>query len=241
MRAAVVLSSPAATATVTSSGPWRTPCGSPWIRCGTTRPPSPPPPDLVVLPGGFSYGDYLRSGAMAARSPLMEAVRAHADAGGAAPGDLQRLPDPHGGSASPGGPPPQRLPDLPVPPLPPPGGADRHALHGALRPGAGGPVPHRPTTRGSSSSRRRSWTSSSGGNRWSSGTAIPRGTWTRTGTPQRLPEGHRGDPQPPGERAGAHAPPGAGLRSPPGRGGRPGDVAIGAGLGAGPAGREVRP
>ena len=30
--------------------------------------------DLVVLPGGFSYGDYLRSGAMAARSPVMQAV-----------------------------------------------------------------------------------------------------------------------------------------------------------------------
>ena len=30
--------------------------------------------DLVVLPGGFSYGDYLRSGAMAARSPVMRAV-----------------------------------------------------------------------------------------------------------------------------------------------------------------------
>ena len=28
-------------------------------------------PDLVVLPGGFSYGDYLRSGAMAARSPII--------------------------------------------------------------------------------------------------------------------------------------------------------------------------
>ena len=35
--------------------------------------------DLVVLPGGFSYGDYLRSGAMAARSPIMRAV---ADAAG---------------------------------------------------------------------------------------------------------------------------------------------------------------
>lgn len=34
-----------------------------------------PPVDLVVLPGGFSYGDYLRSGAMAARSPIMTAVR----------------------------------------------------------------------------------------------------------------------------------------------------------------------
>jgi phosphoribosylformylglycinamidine synthase I len=33
---------------------------------------------LVVLPGGFSYGDYLRCGAIAARAPIMDAVRAHA-------------------------------------------------------------------------------------------------------------------------------------------------------------------
>ena len=38
--------------------------------------------DLVVLPGGFSHGDYLRCGAMAARSPIMPAVRAFAEAGG---------------------------------------------------------------------------------------------------------------------------------------------------------------
>ena len=38
--------------------------------------------DLVVLPGGFSYGDYLRCGAIAARSPIMEAVGAHARRGG---------------------------------------------------------------------------------------------------------------------------------------------------------------
>ncbi|MET0220300.1 MAG: phosphoribosylformylglycinamidine synthase subunit PurQ [Tardiphaga sp.] len=38
--------------------------------------------DLVVVPGGFSYGDYLRCGAIAARSPVMDAVRAHAAAGG---------------------------------------------------------------------------------------------------------------------------------------------------------------
>ena len=31
--------------------------------------------DLIALPGGFSYGDYLRAGAMAARSPVMQAVR----------------------------------------------------------------------------------------------------------------------------------------------------------------------
>lgn len=38
--------------------------------------------DLVVLPGGFSYGDYLRCGAMAAQSPIMAAVREHAARGG---------------------------------------------------------------------------------------------------------------------------------------------------------------
>ncbi len=40
-----------------------------------------PDVDLVVLPGGFSYGDYLRSGAIAARSPVMRAVAAKAEAG----------------------------------------------------------------------------------------------------------------------------------------------------------------
>jgi len=38
--------------------------------------------DLVVIPGGFSYGDYLRCGAIAARAPIMAAVRAHAQNGG---------------------------------------------------------------------------------------------------------------------------------------------------------------
>ena len=38
--------------------------------------------DLVVLPGGFSYGDYLRCGAMAARSPIMQEVIAFANKGG---------------------------------------------------------------------------------------------------------------------------------------------------------------
>jgi len=38
--------------------------------------------DAVILPGGFSYGDYLRSGAIARFSPVMEAIKAHATAGG---------------------------------------------------------------------------------------------------------------------------------------------------------------
>src|ERR1700691_4988300 len=42
----------------------------------------PPGVDLVVLPGGFSYGDYLRCGAIAARGPIMRAVGDHAARGG---------------------------------------------------------------------------------------------------------------------------------------------------------------
>ncbi len=38
-------------------------------------------PDLIVLPGGFSYGDYLRCGAMAAHSPIMKEVIAQAERG----------------------------------------------------------------------------------------------------------------------------------------------------------------
>jgi phosphoribosylformylglycinamidine synthase I len=41
-----------------------------------------PDVDLVVVPGGFSYGDYLRCGAIAARSPVMAAIVAHAQKGG---------------------------------------------------------------------------------------------------------------------------------------------------------------
>lgn len=40
-----------------------------------------PAADLIVLPGGFAYGDYLRTGAMAAHSPIMRDVAAKAKAG----------------------------------------------------------------------------------------------------------------------------------------------------------------
>jgi phosphoribosylformylglycinamidine synthase len=42
----------------------------------------PPGTRAVVLPGGFSYGDHLRCGAIASRAPIMAAVRRHAEAGG---------------------------------------------------------------------------------------------------------------------------------------------------------------
>ncbi len=38
--------------------------------------------DLIIIPGGFSFGDYLRCGAMAAQSPVMRAVKTHAERGG---------------------------------------------------------------------------------------------------------------------------------------------------------------
>lgn len=40
-----------------------------------------PPSDLIVIPGGFSYGDYLRTGAMAAHSPIMRTVMERAQRG----------------------------------------------------------------------------------------------------------------------------------------------------------------
>ena len=40
-----------------------------------------PPVDLIVLPGGFSYGDYLRTGAIAGHAPIMPEIKARAEAG----------------------------------------------------------------------------------------------------------------------------------------------------------------
>src|SRR2546429_7073555 len=41
--------------------------------------------DCVILPGGFSYGDYLRAGAVAGRSPVVEALRDFVARGGVGP------------------------------------------------------------------------------------------------------------------------------------------------------------
>lgn len=49
-----------------------------WHKDGTI----PDGTDLVMVPGGFSYGDYLRCGAMAANSPVIEQLHAHAERGG---------------------------------------------------------------------------------------------------------------------------------------------------------------
>ena len=55
--------------------------------------------DAVVVPGGFAHGDYLRTGALARFSPVMDAVAEFAAAGGPVVGHLQRLPGAHRGRA----------------------------------------------------------------------------------------------------------------------------------------------
>jgi len=50
--------------------------------------------DAVILPGGFAYGDYLRCGAIARFSPVMQAVQRFAAEGGLGARHLQRLSDP---------------------------------------------------------------------------------------------------------------------------------------------------
>ena len=57
-------------------------CGAPTTTCWHTDTELPPGTDLVAIPGGFSYGDYLRCGAIARVSPILRAVAAHAKRGG---------------------------------------------------------------------------------------------------------------------------------------------------------------
>ncbi len=57
-------------------------CGAPTTVAWHTDTELPAGTDLVALPGGFSYGDYLRCGAIAKVSPIVRAIRAHAERGG---------------------------------------------------------------------------------------------------------------------------------------------------------------
>ncbi len=57
-------------------------CGAPTTVAWHTDGDLPAGTDLVAIPGGFSYGDYLRAGAIAKTSPIVAAIRAHADRGG---------------------------------------------------------------------------------------------------------------------------------------------------------------
>jgi phosphoribosylformylglycinamidine synthase len=57
-------------------------CGAPTTIAWHTDTALPASTDLVAIPGGFSYGDYLRTGAIAKVSPIVGAIRAHAARGG---------------------------------------------------------------------------------------------------------------------------------------------------------------
>ncbi len=57
-------------------------CGAPTSVAWHTDAELPAGTELVAIPGGFSYGDYLRCGAIARTSPIVRAIRAHAQRGG---------------------------------------------------------------------------------------------------------------------------------------------------------------
>ncbi len=57
-------------------------CGAPTTVAWHTASELPQGTDLVAIPGGFSFGDYLRCGAIAKGSPIVPAIRAHAQRGG---------------------------------------------------------------------------------------------------------------------------------------------------------------
>jgi phosphoribosylformylglycinamidine synthase len=57
-------------------------CGAPTTVAWHADTSLPDGTDLVAIPGGFSYGDYLRTGALARVSPIVDAIRAHAARGG---------------------------------------------------------------------------------------------------------------------------------------------------------------
>src|SRR5216117_1389970 len=92
--------------------------------------------DCVVLPGGFSYGDYLRAGAVAGRSPVVEALRLHRPRW-VRPGFLQRLPDPLRGGALARCAHAQRVPAVPLPVHAPGRGQRRDGLQPRVAAGAG--------------------------------------------------------------------------------------------------------
>jgi len=102
------------------------------------------PYDCVVLPGGFSYGDYLRTGAIARFSPVMGAVEEFARSGGAGDRDLQRVSDPVRGRTAARRADPQQPPSVPLPVDRSEGGEHGQPLFAGLRGGAGASHSHLP-------------------------------------------------------------------------------------------------
>jgi hypothetical protein len=104
-----------------------------------------PDVDLIVIPGGFSYGDYLRCGAIAARMPVMRAVAEKAKKGVHGHGRVQRLPDPARGRPAARRADAQRLAEIRLPRGEARGRQRQHRLHAQLCAGPGHPLPRRPS------------------------------------------------------------------------------------------------
>ena len=96
-------------------------CGTATATCGGV--------DAVVIPGGFSYGDYLRVGAIARFSPVMEAVADHARSGGIVFGICNGFQVLCEAGLLPGCPPAQRRPAVRLPPGGCRSGQRRQPLH----------------------------------------------------------------------------------------------------------------
>ena len=73
--------------------------------------------DMVGVPGGFSFGDYLRCGAIAANSPICQSLIQHAERGGYALGVCNGFPILTEAGPLPGPPPPPARPNLISSPL----------------------------------------------------------------------------------------------------------------------------
>ena len=104
--------------------------------------------DCIILPGGFSYGDYLRPGAIARLSPIMDAITRFAAPGRPRPRHLQRLPDALRSRAPPRRPHAQQPPPVPLPVDPPPRRTKSNSpFTRTCTPEPGPPHPHLPRRR----------------------------------------------------------------------------------------------
>ena len=145
--------------------------------------------DAVVVPGGFSYGDYLRVGAIARFAPMMESVDRVRARGRARARHLQRLPGAVRGGPAAGRAAAERVAALRLPPGRPRGRARRHAVHARVRARASG-CRSRSSTRPAAGTRRRSCTTRSRRTaRWCCATRRARTPTARSrdiaGVPQR--------------------------------------------------------
>ncbi len=142
--------------------------------------------DVVILPGGFAHGDYLRTGAMARFSPIMREVEAFADARRPGARHLQRLSDSARSRAAAGRDAAQPRAEVPLRARPRPRRADRHAVHGAVPPRPGAADSDRPRRRELLRASPRSSRDSKRTGRWCSATRPPRARSPTTREPERI-------------------------------------------------------